>query len=148
MARADHAEGGQGDQRTGAAEDLASRESHWLFHLLGAHAEGRRDRHELDEAGQGAAFFGQRGVDLVEVGEVVGDALAAERVGVELLLVLGALRLAAVTERVGRIGLDATRGALLTAFLPLAGGARLLRLAGDPPESSTTWAARDVTRET
>ena len=38
-----------------------------------------------------------------------------------LLLVLGALRLAAVTERVGRIGLDATRGALLTAFLPLAG---------------------------
>ena len=38
-----------------------------------------------------------------------------------LLLVLGALRLAAVTEMVGRIGLDATRGALLTAFLPLAG---------------------------
>jgi hypothetical protein len=38
-----------------------------------------------------------------------------------LLLVLGALRLAAVTEMVGRIGLDATRGALLTAFSPLAG---------------------------
>ena len=38
-----------------------------------------------------------------------------------LLLVLGALRLPAVTEMVARIGLDATRGALLTAFLPLAG---------------------------
>ncbi|MBK9756686.1 MAG: hypothetical protein IPO88_24935 [Nannocystis sp.] len=34
---------------------------------------------------------------------------------------LGALRLPAVTEMVARIGLDATRGALLTAFLPLAG---------------------------
>ena len=38
-----------------------------------------------------------------------------------LLLVLGALRLPALTEMVARIGLDATRGALLTAFLPLAG---------------------------
>lgn len=38
-----------------------------------------------------------------------------------LLQVLSWLRLSALTERVERIGLDATRGALLTAFLPLAG---------------------------
>jgi DNA-directed RNA polymerase subunit RPC12/RpoP len=38
-----------------------------------------------------------------------------------LLLVLTALRLPALTEMVARIGLDATRGVLLTAFLPLAG---------------------------
>ena len=37
-----------------------------------------------------------------------------------LLHVLGALRLPALTEMVARIGLDATRSALLTAFLPLA----------------------------
>jgi len=38
-----------------------------------------------------------------------------------LLQVLGALRVAALTEMAARIGLDATRGALLAAFLPLAG---------------------------
>jgi hypothetical protein len=38
-----------------------------------------------------------------------------------LLLVLGALRLPALTEMVAQIGLDATRSALLTAFLPRAG---------------------------
>ena len=38
-----------------------------------------------------------------------------------LLQVLSALRLPALTEMVARIGLDATRGALLMAFLPLAG---------------------------
>ena len=43
------------------------------------------------------------------------------RAALMLLLVLGALRLSTLTEMVARIGLDATRGALLTAFLPLAG---------------------------
>lgn len=38
-----------------------------------------------------------------------------------LLQVLSWLRLSQLTEMVARIGLDATRGALLTAFLPLAG---------------------------
>jgi len=38
-----------------------------------------------------------------------------------LLVVLAALQLAAVTEVVGQLGLDATRGALLKAFLSLAG---------------------------
>lgn len=38
-----------------------------------------------------------------------------------LLQVLSAVRLAALTEQVVRVGLDATRRALLVAFVPLAG---------------------------